>query len=339
MVLVLGENNFLIVVRSGCLLTAFFLFASGIRAQDPGFSQLYANPLYLNPAFAGTGDRPRAGLFYRQQGPGVGMQYVSYGLAYDQPVDLMHGGVGFQLWNDLQGNGSIRRTSAEAMYSYQFQAAEDLFIDAGFQVSWVQKRVNTSGLVFPDMIDPSGRPLLPTQEGPLDYSKHLVDFSVGFMAHYLDFFGGLAVHHLTQPNESFSESLRVPLYRKYSLQAGMAFYSGGRREFPSTWVFTPHFLLLHQHHAWLITWGVNVNRNRWVAGLRMRQDRFRQMDALILMAGTSLQSFRFSYSIDLELPRDGMYRPLSGGHELSLMWHFFLPEKRKRIRAIKCPRI
>ena len=27
-----------------------------IRAQDPAFSQFYANPLYLNPAFAGATD-------------------------------------------------------------------------------------------------------------------------------------------------------------------------------------------------------------------------------------------------------------------------------------------
>ncbi|MGZ3931802.1 MAG: type IX secretion system membrane protein PorP/SprF, partial [Bacteroidia bacterium] len=36
----------------------FLLIALGIcvevKAQDPQFTQFYANPLYLNPAFAGT---------------------------------------------------------------------------------------------------------------------------------------------------------------------------------------------------------------------------------------------------------------------------------------------
>ncbi len=316
-----------------------FAGAGVTLAQDPGFSQLYANPLFLNPAFAGTREMPRAGLFYRQQGPGIDLRYVSFGAAYDQPWDFVHGGIGVQAWTDLQGSGTIRRTSVDALYSYQMQATDELFIDAGFQASFIQKKVVTSGLVLPDMIDPGGGGLLPTQEGPLDYGKSFADFSVGFMAHYRDLFAGIAVHHLTEPNESFSESIKVPLYRKYSLQAGLALYAGGRRDFPSTWVITPHMLVLKQHRAWLVTWGVNVNRYNYVAGIRMRQDRLEGLDALIILAGLRLKSWDIAYSIDLELPRDGIVRPLTGGHELSLMWNFNLPEKRKRIRAIKCPRI
>ena len=30
------------------------LFITEVKAQDPAFSQFYANPLYLNPAFAGA---------------------------------------------------------------------------------------------------------------------------------------------------------------------------------------------------------------------------------------------------------------------------------------------
>jgi len=326
-------------VRWICLVICLTLLAGKTNGQDPGFSQLYASPIFLNPAFAGNREKPRAALFYRQQGPGFQMKYLSFGVAYDQPVEWAHGGAGLMIWSDHQGSGIIRRTSADAMYSYHLQVSEEWFIDAGFQVSWIQKRVVSEGLVFPDMIDPGSGNLLPTGESMPDYSRGFVDFSTGFMAYYRDFFGGFSVHHLTEPNESFSENIRVPLYRKYSLQAGMAFYAGGRRDFPTTWVITPHILLQKQYQAWLVTWGLNLSRDRWIAGLRMRQDRLQSPDALIILAGISLHDWDIAYSIDLEMPREGMVRPFTGGHEVSLIWNFFLPGKRKRIRAIKCPRI
>ena len=36
------------------VLGAMLLFSATAGAQDIGFSQFYANPLYLNPAFAGS---------------------------------------------------------------------------------------------------------------------------------------------------------------------------------------------------------------------------------------------------------------------------------------------
>ena len=37
------------------------------QAQDPHFSQYYANPLYLNPAFAGVKKCPTVHMNYRNQ--------------------------------------------------------------------------------------------------------------------------------------------------------------------------------------------------------------------------------------------------------------------------------
>ena len=57
------------------------------NAQDPAFSQFYANPLYLNPAFAGSDICPRMSLNFRDQWPGIGKTYVTYSASYDQYVD------------------------------------------------------------------------------------------------------------------------------------------------------------------------------------------------------------------------------------------------------------
>ena len=51
-------------------LSALVFTTETASAQDPAFSQFYANPLYLNPAFAGTNICPRVNLNYRDQWPG-----------------------------------------------------------------------------------------------------------------------------------------------------------------------------------------------------------------------------------------------------------------------------
>ena len=49
-----------------------------VYAQDPQFTQFYANPLYLNPAFAGTARCPRICMNYRNQWPNLSGTYVTY---------------------------------------------------------------------------------------------------------------------------------------------------------------------------------------------------------------------------------------------------------------------
>ncbi|MFT4523977.1 MAG: hypothetical protein ACI85F_000118, partial [Bacteroidia bacterium] len=47
-------------------------------AQDPQFTQFYANPLYLNPAFAGSKRCPRVVMNYRNQWPAISGTFVTY---------------------------------------------------------------------------------------------------------------------------------------------------------------------------------------------------------------------------------------------------------------------
>ena len=50
-------------------------FNNDIKAQDPAFSQFFANPLYLNPAMAGTNIALVLVLII-EQWPGIGKTYV-----------------------------------------------------------------------------------------------------------------------------------------------------------------------------------------------------------------------------------------------------------------------
>ena len=71
------------IVSILCLIV-FVAIGYKAKAQDPAFSQFFANPLYLNPAMAGTDICPRLSLNHRNQWPGIGKTYVTYSASYDQ---------------------------------------------------------------------------------------------------------------------------------------------------------------------------------------------------------------------------------------------------------------
>ena len=59
-----------------------------VFAQDPTFTQFYANPLYLNPAFAGSNKCPRISMNYRNEWPNLSGNYVTYSASYDKYVNI-----------------------------------------------------------------------------------------------------------------------------------------------------------------------------------------------------------------------------------------------------------
>lgn len=55
-----------------------------VQAQDPLFSQFYANPLYLAPSFTGAGNKgTRVALNYRDQWPAVPRAFTTYSFSFD----------------------------------------------------------------------------------------------------------------------------------------------------------------------------------------------------------------------------------------------------------------
>ena len=84
------------------------------QGQDPHFSQYYANPLYLNPAMAGTQVCPRLIFNYRNQWPSISGTYVTYNASYDQHIDAISGGLGVLVNVDRAGEGrETRRQGAD----------------------------------------------------------------------------------------------------------------------------------------------------------------------------------------------------------------------------------
>ena len=116
-----------------------------LRAQDPQFTQFYANPLYLNPAFAGTARCPRICMNYRNQWPNLSGTYVTYSASYDQHIDAISGGLGLIVTQDDQAHGTLKSTNASLMYSYLLPVTREFSIKAGLQAGFFQRN-NSSGM-------------------------------------------------------------------------------------------------------------------------------------------------------------------------------------------------
>ncbi len=310
-----------------------------VFAQDPGFTQFYANLMYLNPAFAGSVRCPRLTMGYRNQWPALRSAYVTYNVAYDQHLDALEGGVGLVVLRDVQGDGAITTTNISGMYSYTLNISRTFSVKGGFQVTYHQKKLNWD-FIFPDMIHPLYGPIFPTQEViPTDdiSKKGYFDFSAGLVGFTRDYFFGFAVHHLTQPHETFSVngSSEAVLPRKYTLHFGTTIPIMARGFKKGELSISPNVLFQQQQNFQQLNYGVYINRSSIVGGIWLRQNFRFHYDSFILLIGFVQANIKVAYSYDLTVSK--LSNQTLGAHEITYSMQFECRQKKKKFRTISCP--
>ena len=294
-------------------------------AQDPTFSQYYSNKLYLNPAFAGTAKCPRLTLNYRNQWPGIDNSFVTYSASYDQQVDALNGGIGVLVMTDRAGEGVLNTTSASFMYSYQFSVNRKFSIRAGFQGTFVQKSIDVSNLRFGDMIDSRRGFVYQSSEQIVSDQVIYPDFSFGLLGFSEKTYFGVAVHHLTEPNEGFIDA--TPLPRRYTAHFGAILPFGLRNE-DMKW--SPNFMFQAQGNFTETSLGLYVTKGPVVAGAW-----YRLSDSYILLLGLQKDDFKIGYSYDITASR--LSNQTNGSHEISFSYIFPCRPKKIKFQTISCP--
>lgn len=311
------------------ILASYILFFVGINenlfAQDPEFTQFYANPLYLNPALAGTARCPRVNLNYRNQWPGISGTYVTYSASYDQHVDVIAGGLGLLVTNDNAGQGTLRTTNVSGMYSYLLNVSREFSLKFGAQATFFQKSIDWNKLTFGDMIDARRGFVYNTNEIPGLNSKSGVDFSAGILGYSKRYFFGFAAHHLTQPDEGLLGPSKLPM--KITGHAGAALPVGGKG---SQTIISPNVLYQKQQDFQQLNLGLYVTKGSVVAGLW-----YRNQDAFIAVIGFQQHFFKIGYSYDVTISK--LTNATAGSHELSFSLQFECKPKKKKFRLVSCP--
>ncbi len=336
----------LIVLVRKVFRSVFILLFLGIWqysiAQDPEFSQFYANPLYLSPALAGNTQCGRLILNYRNQWPALSKAYITYGASYDMSIPKINSGVGILAMSDRQGSGALIRNSISAFYSYKLKVSDPILISFGVEAKYYMEKLDWNKLIFADQIDPTTGNINPsTDETPPDNNQVSVfDFSAGTILSYYDkWFVGIAVHHLTQPNLSFYNNSNAKLPMRFTVHGGITvnLTEGGLgNKSNSDFILEPQLLYMQQENFQQLNAGLYFSKSILVVGAWFRHN-FSNPDAFIALVGLQFNNIRIGYSYDFTLSNIG--GSSGGAHEISFAWNFCLykQEKRMRIRAIKSP--
>ncbi len=204
------SKKILLVLASA--MTVFFA-----NAQDLHFSQWFNSPLTTNPANTGfipDGDY-RVGANYRNQWSTIMSEpYKTMSIWGDAQLfrnKIQNGwlGLGGVLLRDQAGSGNLTSTEAYASVAYHQMLGFSSLLTAGFNVGWVNKRINSANLKFPDQFD--GKffdQTLPTSVEIDQPNVNYFDMQVGmnyayFPTNKVYFNAGFSVWHLNRARESF----------------------------------------------------------------------------------------------------------------------------------------
>lgn len=337
------------------LVFGFFLFFD-LKAQDPQYSQYYAAPLYLNPAFTGSEMLPRVGFNYRNQWPGLDAQFTTFSAYFDTFLDDYNSGVGLLVMSDTEGAAKLRSFTLAGLYSYELRLGERAYFRPGIRASYIRRDIGFfENLVFANQIDrnnPTG-PLLPGSDLPgLGEPVNLLSLSAGGLFFTDKFWFGVSADHLNQPNQSFLENGISNLPYKLSFHTGykISLGTGGYRN-DFTHMFKERYIVptlnykrqgpFEQLDVGAYLYAEPLIIGLWYRGLPYRPvEQQSNRDAIVLMVGVNLISgVSMGYSFDYTVSRLGIQS--GGAHEISLS--FLLADKNQnRIRSrdtiLPCPK-
>ncbi len=318
------------------LIQFFIVFSCGfhydVSSQDAIFSQFFANPLYLNPAFAGVDICPQMHLNYRNH-PYPDFGHLSaYSASFQRHWRPVSGGIGLLITSEHMGQ-MIRRHFLGGVYSYHAQLTRRLNLNFGVNAAYYRKDLQWDKLVFPDQYDPFTGDIITTGETPPDNTLvHGLDLSSGILFYSEKFYTGIAGHHLTRPRESFFSDDRLPM--KLTLHGGTRFKINSYGRNLQDIYFSPNIILQHQGDFLRINYGVYCNIEPISVGIWLRQD-FKNQKTLIFLLGLKQDNYRIGYSFDYSL--SGVYTGNTGIHEISVSLNFACEKQKLKYRILNCP--
>jgi len=319
-------------------------------AQDLHFSQWFNSPLTTNPA--NTGFIPdadyRIGANYRNQWSNVmTVPYKTMSIWGDAQVfrnRIESGwlGLGGVLLRDVAGASKLTSTKAYASVAYHQMLGVAHLLSAGFNVGWVNKRINVTDLKFPDQFDgkffsaqiPSSVILDNTNVNYFDVQMGLNYAFFPTDKVYIN--GGVSAWHLNRPRESFFESdagvdSRIPTRYNAFVNASLKITDDA--------IINPMAYYSTQARSNELVGGANIQyalsadgEMQVVGGLY-----YRAGDAFIPMIGFNYKNIRLMFSYDATTSSLKQYNGSRGAYEFALMNYGFYDEYNGDRRQSLCP--
>ncbi len=315
----------------------FCLSAVDLQAQDLHFSQFFNSPLTTNPA--NTGFIPdadyRLSAQYRNQWSSImTVPYKTMSISGDAQLfrdKLENGwlGAGAVVLSDVAGSGSLRSTKVYGSVAYHQMLGNSSLLSAGFNLGWANKRIDPSGLKFPDQFDGKFFDAnLPTTGIPSQNNVSYFDMQVGMNYAYFPqenvyINAGYSLHHVNKPTETFynDESVNGVIPMRH-----IAFANAILKVHDKV-IINPNAYFSMQAGATELVGGLVANYNlseigeqQFIAGLY-----YRHKDAMIPMLGFETNNLKFTFSYDATISSLKNFNNYRGASEFTLVKKGFYP--------------
>ncbi len=308
------------------------LCVTSVHAQDPQFSQFYANPVYTNPAFAGSSNVGRGVLNYRSQWPSISGTFRTFSASYDEHFDVINGGFGVLVTGDEAGEGTLQSFSLSGIYSYQIIINKFITIRAGIQV--VQKSIEFGKLKFYDQIVKQKGFIYDTREQIASPTIFYPNFSAGLVTYTNYFYAGVAAHNIIEPKQGFFQTQESKVPIRYTAHTGLMIPLVKTKNEKRASNLYPNVIYMRQQNFSQLNAGMYYSHGPFVLGGYFRQAGGTS-DALIALLGIRHQKLRIGFSYDQTLSE--AYPGAKQSYEVSLAVELRKRVPRRTFRSIKCP--
>jgi type IX secretion system PorP/SprF family membrane protein len=319
------------------------------RAQDPNFSQFFASPLTMNPALTGKFD----GVFrvagnYRNQWPSINNAYITGTASVDMGIlknRIPEGdqfGIGIMGFTDRAGNGALTSNYGALSVAYHKSLDENSFhqLGAGFQGTYMNKRLNSSKIVFQDQLTPFGftgvsSETFAGQQLNLNYfDLNAGVFYNGSTNGYNNFYLGASMYHINRPKETFQQGGNFTLATRTTIQAGGKIPIGS---YNFIHLAANHSMQAKAHNTIVGgSFSLNVNNDEENPTNVYLGSWYRFGDAVIPYMGLEFGEWHFGASYDVNTSQLKTASNARGGIEISLIYikKYVDPNMRK----LNCPK-
>ncbi len=313
-----------------------------LKAQDAQFTQFYAAPMYLNPAFTGVTYEHRFVANYRNQWPGIKRAYQTYMASYDYNMSDINSGLGITVMQYRAGTAGLTHTQFGINYAYHFKVSKLAEIRLGANLNYNMKRIDFGKLRFNDQITTGSS--ISTEAANYE-QLNFMDFAAGALLNSTEYWLGLSAKHLTQPNSSLTGD-RVPLPLSLSLHGGYRFIIEQKSKNDIKRYISPAFNYRHQQKYDQLDIGVYyyhlpLNVGLWYRGLPFKNygPTYSSRESIAILVGFDITEYnlRIGYSYDLTISKLGVANSL-GGHEVSLVYEIAKKKKKTRRVLVSCPK-
>jgi type IX secretion system PorP/SprF family membrane protein len=311
-------------------------------AQDQQFTQFYAVPTAVSPAFAGASVQSRLSAQYRNQWAAVPGGFSAFNMSFDQFMPNINSGMGLLVNYDQAGTGALRSTGVAFQYAYEARIRRNWYFRPALQFGYVSKAIDFDKLTFYDQMirDGAQQSLEQGTIRPVNY----FDMGAGLLTYGPKFWFGLSAFHNNTPDQSFYNYNEDPLARKISAHGGVRIRIKGNSltRLDHYMVLAANYLSQQQFDQ--LDFGFYyefspVILGLWYRGLPMKSNNYGYInhDAVAVLLGFQAARYKFGYSYDVTVSKLGIGSS-AGSHEISLVyqWSSRHNQRSKKIRIMPC---